>query len=257
MALHRQRTGEDRDEHVLRDAATADDGPAPRMTGRNRTTPPVFSEARLPALCDELAERDSDLRRIIDAFGYPPFWDRPNTFESLVWFILEQQVSLASARAALEQLRRRVGAVTPESVLSLTDEDLRAASFSRQKAGYVRGVARSTASGELDLEALAGLPDDQVRSALTRLKGIGNWTVDVYLILVLHRVDVFPTGDLAAVNALKSIKGLSTSTGRTDLETVVREWVPYRTIGTLLVWHHYLSQRDAQRRRPRGKGPPA
>jgi DNA-3-methyladenine glycosylase II len=106
-------------------------------------------------------------------------WNRPNTFETLVHFILEQQVSLASAMAALNKLRERVGEVTPATVLTLSDEEMRACYFSRQKMGYVRYLAASVADGKLCLEALTALPDEDVRSRLTMLKGIGNWTVDV------------------------------------------------------------------------------
>jgi DNA-3-methyladenine glycosylase II len=201
-----------------------------------------FSEAELPALCEELGFRDPGLRRVIDEFGYPPFWQRPNTFETFVWFILEQQVSLASARAALERLRERTGAITPEHVLALTDEELRASAFSRQKTAYVRGVAQQVIAGALSFEDLEERSDEAVRERLVQLRGIGNWTVDVYLILVLHRADLFPSGDLAAVNGLKDLNGLPRTTTVDELAAITRRWAPYRTVGTMLVWHYYLSR---------------
>lgn len=210
----------------------------------SNSTAQVFSEADLPGLCDELAARDHRLRAVIDEFGYPPFWSRPNTFESFVWFILEQQVSLASAKAALEKLRERVGRVTPENVLALSDDELRAAYFSRQKTAYVRGLAQQIADGDLDLSDLENRPEDEVRKRLVQLKGVGNWTVDVYLILALHRTDLFPVGDLAAVNGLKELSGLPRTTTIDELTATVRQWAPYRTIGTMLVWHYYLSRQQ-------------
>ena len=204
---------------------------------------PTFSAAQLPGLCDTVASLDPDLQRVVAEYGYPEFWNRPNTFESLVWFILEQQVSLASARAALVKLRDRVGAVTPASVLALTDEELRAVYFSRQKTGYVRGLAQSMDNGDLDLAALETLPDGAVRERLLRLKGVGNWTVDVYLIMVLHRLDLFPAGDLAAVNGLRELKSLPRTTPVADVVAATRLWAPYRTIGTMLIWHLYLARR--------------
>jgi len=186
---------------------------------------------------------DPDLQRVVDQYGYPEFWSRPNTFESLVWFILEQQVSLAPARAALDKLRARVGAITPAHVLALTDDELRTVYFSRQKTTYVRGLARAIENGELDLTSFGTLTGSAIRERLIRLKGIGNWTVDVYLILVLHRMDLFPAGDLAAVNGLRDLKGLPRTTSAEELVAVTRLWAPYRTIGTMLVWHHYLSRR--------------
>jgi len=168
-------------------------------------------------------------------------WTRPNTFETLVHIILEQQVSLASALAALNKLRERLQPITPESFLALTDEELKACYFSRQKTVYTRGLAGALVSGELDLEALAGLPDADVRSRLITLKGIGNWTIDVYLMFVLQRSDIFPIGDLAAVNALRRVKGLSRDVSREHIAQVAAGWQPYRTVATMLLWHLYLS----------------
>jgi DNA-3-methyladenine glycosylase II len=222
--------------------------PLPPVQNRNPPEP-AFSAAELPGLCDKVAALDADLQRVVDEYGYPEFWNRPNTFESLVWFILEQQVSLASAKAALDKLRDRVGAVTPASVLALTDDELRAVYFSRQKTAYVRGLAQHILDGDLDLDALGTWPDSAIRERLVRLKGIGNWTVDVYLILVLHRLDLFPAGDLAAVNGLKMLKGLPRTTPIGEVVTAAELWSPYRTIGTMLVWHDYLARRATATRR--------
>lgn len=203
----------------------------------------TFEATDLPALCDQAAAADPDLQTVLDRFGYPPFWTRSNTFESFVWFILEQQVSLASAKAALEKLRERVGIITPDTVAALEDADLRAAYFSRQKTGYVRALAVEMLSGSLDLAALEQLSDEAVRERLIRLRGVGHWTVDVYLILVLHRIDVFPLGDLAAVNALKRLKVLGRDTPRIEIEQIAGTWSPLRTVATMILWHDYLSGR--------------
>jgi DNA-3-methyladenine glycosylase II len=93
----------------------------------------------------------------------------------------------------------------------------------------------------VDLQKFPELPDEEVRSTLTSLKGIGNWTVDVYLIFVLQRADIFPIGDLAAVNALKRVKHLAKDTHRDALQPVIDRWKPHRTIATMLLWHFYLS----------------
>jgi DNA-3-methyladenine glycosylase II len=131
--------------------------------------------------------------------------------------------------------------VTPQKVLLLSDAELKACYFSRQKTSYVRNLAESMLSGQVNLQALVTLPDDAVRTTLTSLKGIGNWTVDVYLIFVLQRADIFPLGDLAAVNALKRIKQLPKDTHREALQPVIDRWRPHRTIATMLLWHFYLS----------------
>jgi DNA-3-methyladenine glycosylase II len=193
--------------------------------------------------CDEVCKTDADLNGILQKYGYPPMWSRENTFESLVHIILEQQVSLASALSALNKLKERVQQITPARVLLLTDEELRACYFSRQKTLYVKHLAEQIVSGKLKLEALVQLSDDDVRKQLCTVKGIGNWTVDVYLMFVLHRADVFAVGDLAAVNALKKVKGLPVSVSREELLLIADGWKPYRTIATMLLWHFYLEER--------------
>lgn len=205
--------------------------------------PNTFSSHSFRSRCDVLAAADPDLADIIRAFGYPPMWNRPNTFETLVHFILEQQVSLASALSALNKLREKLVDVSPQKLLQLTDPELKACYFSRQKTGYVRCLAQSVLSGETDLHNLAAMSDEEVRAALTALKGIGNWTADVYLIFVLQRADIFPLGDLAAINALRQIKGLAKGSPRDALLQVVEGWRPNRSIAAMLLWHRYLSSR--------------
>jgi DNA-3-methyladenine glycosylase II len=203
----------------------------------------TFSAHNFQTICDQLASADTELAAIIEAYGYPPMWNRPNTFETLLHIILEQQVSLASALSALNKLREKIQEVTPQKVLSLTDEELKACYFSRQKTAYVRYLAEALVSGRLDLREMETLPDEDVRARLTTLKGVGNWTVDVYLIFVLQRADIFPIGDLAAVNALRQVKGLAKDTSRERLLTLIARWQPYRTMATMLLWHYYLSLR--------------
>jgi len=200
-----------------------------------------FDKSTYHSICDKLAEKDAGLNSIIQTYGYPPMWSRPNTFESLVHIILEQQVSLASALSALNKLRDHVQQITPARVLLLTDEEFRACYCSRQKTAYIKYLAEAILSGEISLEAFETMPDDEIRAQLTTLKGIGNWTVDVYLMFVLQRADLFPVGDLAAVNALKRVKGLSAQTSREDIINVATQWQPYRTVATMVLWHYYLS----------------
>jgi len=200
-----------------------------------------FTRNAFEPLCNKLAKTDANLQFIISNHGYPPMWSRPNSFETLVHIILEQQVSLASALSALNKLRERVQEITPARVLLLTDEEFRACYCSRQKTGYIKYLAESIISGQIDLESFTHLPDDEIRKQMLILKGIGNWTIDVYLMFVLQRADIFPIGDLAAVNALKRIKQLPVTTTREEIVAIAEQWQPYRTIATMLLWHFYLS----------------
>lgn len=202
-----------------------------------------FNHSNFHSICDQLALADDELAGIIQAYGYPPLWERPNTFESLVHIILEQQVSLASALSALNKLKERVQGLTPARILLLTDEEMKACYCSRQKTTYIRYLAEAILNGQISLTEMEKLTDDEVRTKLIALKGIGNWTIDIYLIFVLKRSDVFPIGDLAAVNAFKRVKNLPPATTREELTTLAEKWSPYRTIATMLLWHHYLSSR--------------
>ncbi|RFZ92776.1 DNA-3-methyladenine glycosylase 2 family protein [Mucilaginibacter conchicola] len=211
--------------------------------------PQQFTKANYHTLCDELAALDADFAWVIEQYSYPPFWSRPNTFESLVHIILEQQVSLASALSALNKLRERVGEITPAKVLPLTDAEMRECYCSRQKTAYIKYLAEAIIAGQINLAAFEQMEDADIRSQLTALKGIGNWTVDVYVMFALQHTDVLPIGDLAIVNAIKLLKSLPKDTPREELIAIGETWKPYRTIASMLLWHFYL-----QSRKPKSKG---
>ncbi|WP_415327655.1 DNA-3-methyladenine glycosylase family protein [Chryseobacterium sp. MMS23-Vi53] len=201
----------------------------------------TFNLQNFQELCDHLANNDSDLKLIIENHGYPPMWTRENTFETLVHIILEQQVSLASALATLNKLKEKLTTITPENILKLNDEEMRECYVSRQKNIYIKGLANAIVNGEIDLENLPKLSNDEVRKTLVNLKGIGNWTVDVYLMFTLQRTDIFPIGDLAAVNALKRLKNLHLKTTKDEILIVSEKWKPFRSVASMLLWHYYLS----------------
>lgn len=207
-----------------------------------------FSPANFHFICDQLAVNDAEMAAIINTYGYPPMWSRPNTFETLVHIILEQQVSLASALSALNKLKERVRELTPARLLLLTDEEMRACYCSRQKSAYIKCLAEALLSGHINLAEMEQLSNDEVRAKLITLKGIGNWTIDVYLMFVLQRADIFPFGDLAAVNALKRLKELPSGTTKEELVLIAEQWQPYRTVATMILWHYYLAELAARRK---------
>ena len=173
-----------------------------------------FTKDNFYAYCDHLAGVDTDLSGIINTLGYPPFWSRTPTFSTLVHIILEQQVSLASAKAAFLRLEAAIGHITPEKLLQMSDTELRDCYFSRQKTKYVRHLSQMILGKHLDLDALINLPDDAVKEALQQVKGIGSWTADVYLMLALHRADCFPEGDVALITSVKAVKALPGGTSK-------------------------------------------
>jgi DNA-3-methyladenine glycosylase II len=202
----------------------------------------TFNQSTYHSICDKLAQLDPDLAGIINTYGYPPFWSRPNTFESFVHIILEQQVSLASALSALNKLRERIQEVTPARILLLTDAELRECYLSRQKTAYIKYLAEAIIGGQINLAAFEQMEDDEIRRHLIALKGIGNWTVDVYLMFALQRADLFPVGDLAIVNAVKGLKLLPKETTKEELIIIAEQWQPYRTVASMILWHYYLSK---------------
>lgn len=206
-------------------------------------SPAKFTIDTFQSLCDELGCRDAHLKEIIVQHGYPPMWSRPNTFQSLILTILEQQVSLASAYAAFKKLKQKIGIVTPQKILALSDEELRSCYFSRQKTLYARELAHAFLSKDIQLRKLAGRNNEEIRTVLKKVKGIGDWTTDIYLIQVLQRTDIFPLGDIALVNSIKYVKQLPPHTTREELLEMSQAWQPYRTIATMLFWHHYIKRR--------------
>lgn len=201
-----------------------------------------FSAETLVKYCKQLCKKDASLRDTIDQYGYPPFWHREPNFETLIHIILEQQVSLASARAAMDQLRAKLPKITPAILLSLSDVEMRACYFSRQKIVYARALAQAILDKTLNLKKLNQQDEATIRTELKKIKGIGDWTVDVYLMMALHRPNLFPTGDIALMNRLKEIKGLSHLSKEAAL-TIAQAWEPYRTIAAYILWWGYICKR--------------
>lgn len=217
---------------------------------------PLITEENLDRHCRTLAGRSAVLEGIHRKHGTPPLWAREPNFESLVRIILEQQVSLASAFAAFNKLREMVGEITPEAVLSLSDREMKAAYFSRQKTVYARELARVVLEGDLDLESLAELPDSEIRVELMKVKGIGRWTADIYLLMAMGRPDVMPKGDLALIEAYKTASGLEQRPDADSFDEHSRRWHPLRSVAARLLWHFYLSDKKNRVSRRQVDNPP-
>jgi DNA-3-methyladenine glycosylase II len=194
-----------------------------------------------------LCERDPDLAQVVREFGPPPMWARKAGFPTLIHIILEQQVSLASARRAFERLLAAASPLTPRRFLKLDDAALLAIGFSRQKTQYVRNLARSIIAGRLKIDALGVMDDTAVRTELIKLKGIGAWTADIYLLMALRRPDVWPKGDLALAVAAQRVKRLSTRPREDELAALSEGWKPWRAVAARILWHYYLSHDGRQR----------
>ena len=188
-----------------------------------------------------LSDRDSDLAEILAKFGPPPMWTREPGFPTLMLIILEQQVSLASARAAYARLLETASPLTPVRFLELDDAKLKAIGFSRQKTTYGRSLAKALVDRHLDLAKLATMPETAVRAELIKVKGIGPWTADIYLLMALRRPDIMPSADLALATAVQKVKRLATRPTPDELNTLSKNWKPWRAVAARLLWHYYLS----------------
>ncbi len=202
-----------------------------------------LSEAAFGAAARELGTEDSHLGAIISEHGLPRFWHRPPTVATLALFIVEQQVSLASAKAVFERLAVDLGGITAETLASATAAAVRSAGLTRQKTRYLLTLGETLMSGTFDLEAMAALPDSEARRRLLQLTGIGPWTADVYLLAALGRPDVWPVGDRALQVAVGDRLGLSTSPPAAQLEEIGDRWRPWRSVAARLFWHDYLRRR--------------
>ncbi len=192
----------------------------------------------------QLMKRDRDLAKIVATWGYPQPWQREPGFATLIQIILGQQVSYASAQATFKRLNDVVADLTPESFLLLDDVQLKKIGFSRQKTKYGRILAQAIADQTLDLASLSTATDQEIRKELTKIKGIGDWTVNIYLMMALQRQDVFPAKDLAVAIAVQEIKDLSSRPTAGELEVIAESWKPYRAIATKILWHYYLNRKS-------------
>lgn len=202
----------------------------------------MLDEQTFARTAEALCADDPVLAGIVERHGLPAFWAREPGLPTLVLLVLEQQVSLASARAAYARLERRLGAVEARGLLTSSDEELRADGFSRQKARYVRELAAAAEDGRVDLVRIGALPDDEVRHALTALPGIGPWTAEVYLLSALRRPDTWPVGDIALQEAVRRTLGFGERPTSLELEEIGERWRPHRATAARLLWHRYLSE---------------
>lgn len=202
----------------------------------------LLTAATLQEGIDHLTRCDPDLARLYEANGTPPMWVREPGFATLIHIILEQQVSIASAKVAFQKLRVLCTPLTPQTFAALDDAALKQAGFSRQKMRYGRLLAHAILKNELDLDVLPLLPDAEVRKRLIQIKGIGPWTAEIYLLMALRRLDTWPAGDLALQIALHDVKALDARPDPATLSQLGEAWKPYRAVAARLLWHHYLQK---------------
>lgn len=190
-----------------------------------------------------LIDRHDIFAEIHARYGMPNIPVRPEGFETLCKIILEQQVSLESARACYEKLLALTTHFTPENILLLNPQQMRDCGLSRQKASYITALAEAVATRRLDLDSFVGKTHDVVREELLQIKGIGHWTIDVYLMFSLQSQDIIPLGDIGILITIKELTGIQ---DKAAVAKITENWAPYRSYAAFFLWHYYLKKRGRQ-----------
>ena len=203
-----------------------------------------LSESQIRESIDALAKVEPAFAVALERAGYPAPRVRDRGYETLLRTIVGQQVSVAAAQSIWNKLAAGFGDLTdPDNVAKASDEELRAAGLSRQKASYARSLADEVTSGRLDL---ASLPrdDEEAIAALTRIKGIGRWSAEIYLLFAEGRPDIWPAGDLAVQIEIGRILGHAERPSEKMLRTWSAPWSPHRGAAAIFAWHHYKIDMD-------------
>lgn len=203
-----------------------------------------LTQKTLALAARELAARDRLLANIHATYGDPPLWQRAAGFRTLVHIILEQQVSLSSAKSMLLRLETAIQPFTPERFAEVGESYLRGLGVTRQKSSYLLHLSESLVSGGLNFRSLSRLSDDQVLVRLTGIKGIGLWSANIYLLMAMRRADIWPAGDLALAVAIKELKGLATRPSPDELELIAEAWRPHRAVAARMLWQYYLGRKS-------------
>lgn len=190
-----------------------------------------------------LLKKDKVFQQIVDLYGTPTISTRPQGFESLCKLIIEQQVSLASAKACYLKMESFLGEVTPQNIINTSNQELRNNAVSKQKAIYLKELSKAIINKTLDLELLSQKSEEEIKLELTAIKGIGNWTAEVYILFCLQKEDVFPIGDIALQNTLKELFPIST---KEEMMILSENWKPNRSLATYFFWHYYLKKRNRE-----------
>ena len=203
----------------------------------------IVARAQMLVDVEALASQNELFATLLIRNGPPPLWRREASFETLVRFILEQQVSLASANAAFKRLNQRIGGVDPERVLASSDADMKSDGFSRQKTGYVRGIAQLMVEGTFDPSKLPSEPE-AARKQLLEIKGIGPWTASCFLLFVSGDRDAWPTGDRALYVSMAKNLAMDDVPDREVGDAIASAWSPWRATAARMLWHDYLGGRS-------------
>lgn len=190
---------------------------------------------------DNLFKKDKIFIHIQETYGTPENVIRPQGFITLSKIIIGQQVSLESANSHFLKLSDYIQEFTPAKIIMLSDSELKNCYITRQKSNYLRSLSNAILNKELDLENLSGLDQNKSKELLKKIKGVGDWTADIYLMFALQVKDIFPGGDIAVINAVIE---LTDCTSKSEAVEYSKKWKPYRSLASFFLWHYYLKKRN-------------
>jgi len=188
---------------------------------------------------DSIARIDKEVESALNIIGYPKPRIRPQGFETLLSAIVGQQISTGAAAAVMGRVRELLPRMEATELQRLSTESLRKAGLSGRKVEYAFGLADAIVDGSLNTVALESLDDEQAIRAITRLRGFGDWSAEIYLMFSLRRRDIFPANDLALQVALQRLKGLEQRPSEKQARLLIEHWSPWRSAGSLFLWHYY------------------
>src|SRR5436309_2127225 len=201
-----------------------------------------LTNASLATAAAALAARDKHLASVYESHGPPPMWGRRPGFPTLLRIVLEQQVSLVSARAMFERLKSNIEPFTAHRFIESGETYLRSLGVTRQKAHYCVQVAQAFTNGEPS--QVARMNDEDAHQALLSIKGVGPWTANIYLLMALRRPDIWPDGDIALATALGRLRKLNTRPSFAELARIAQAWRPYRSVAARMLWQYYLAEQN-------------
>jgi DNA-3-methyladenine glycosylase II len=208
---------------------------------KTRNSVTRLTKESLKSAAETLAARDLHLASIYQTHGTPPMWARRPGFSTLLRIILEQQVSLISARAMFARLNSNMNPFSPERFIESGEAYLRSLGLTRQKAHYCVQVAQAFVEGHLD--RIGRMSDDEAHAKLLSIKGVGPWTANIYLLMALRRPDIWPNGDIALASAVGRLRKMKTRPSFPELAKIAKRWRPYRSVAARMLWQYYLAER--------------
>lgn len=206
-----------------------------------------MNQSSIKRALNKIADKDEDVKSALSIYGYPQARIQPAGFEALMNTIISQQLSAKAAQSITQKVYACLGEITPERVCRKHSSSLRKAGLSERKVSYIKGLAKAMQTREFNPDNLVNMNDNEAIQAIVKLHGFGEWSAEIYLMFSLGRKDIFPAKDLALQVALGKLKKLDTKPTPQLARQLVSHWTPWRSAGSLFLWHYYKLSKQAEK----------